>query len=99
MMKAWGINAQGIIAVLVVVMFGLFMFILIFHPMDPTAFEVIKDVLLVFSGVLTAKFGTVVDFYMGTSSGSKTANEALRQIATAGMPPSPPPPPPLPPVG
>ena len=76
------VNAQAVISIMVVVTFGTLMFLLILRPVAIDAS--LKEVLLILVGVLASKFGSVVDYYMGSSAGSKHANETLSQIATTG---------------
>lgn len=73
-------SAQSIISVLVIAIFGAVLFMLILRPV--TIDLSVKDLLLILFGILASKFGSVVDYYMGSSSGSKHANETLSAIAT-----------------
>lgn len=48
-----------------------------------TVAEAGKDVLLVVVGVVVARFGSVYDFYFGSSSGSKEKTDALATPAAS----------------
>lgn len=84
-------SAQTIVSVLVVIIFGSVLLTFIFHPV--TIDDKMKDMLLIMLGALGSNFTAVVQYYMGSSAGSKHANETLSQIATtgtgAGLPPAP----------
>lgn len=73
-------SSQSVISMLVVVIFGGVLFLLLMRPI--TIDLSVKDLLLILFGILASKFGSVVDFYMGSSVGSKHANETLSQLAT-----------------
>lgn len=75
-------SSQAVISILVVLIFGAVLLTIIFHPVtiDPT----MKDMLLIMLGALGSNFTSVVSYYMGSSAGSKHANETLSQIATTG---------------
>lgn len=73
-------SSQAVISVLVVLMFGGVLLAIIFHPMAIDA--TMKDMLLIMLGALGSNFTSVVGYYMGSSQGSKHANETLSNIAT-----------------
>lgn len=73
-------SAQAVISILVVVMFGGVLTLLIVRPI--TVDTVMKDLLLILMGALGSNFTSVVSYYMGSSAGSKHANETLSHIAT-----------------
>lgn len=84
-------SAQTIVSILVVVIFGSVLLMFILRPM--TIDQSMHDVLMFMLGALATNFTSVVGYYMGSSAGSKHANETLSQIATtgtgAGLPPAP----------
>ena len=63
-----------VVSVLVVAAFGAVVILLLWRPVDlgPT----VSDLLKILLGVLASKFGTVVDFYLGSSIGSRLKDEA-----------------------
>lgn len=75
-------SAQTIVSVLVVLIFGGVLMTFIFHPV--TVDDKMKDVLLIMIGALGSNFTGVIQYYLGSSAGSKHANETLSQIATTG---------------
>jgi len=70
--SAW---AAGLVSVLVTLSFGLVIAQLLWRPVDLG--PQVTTILNVLLGVLAAKFGTVVDYWLGSSAGSKDKDNAL----------------------
>lgn len=73
-------SSQSIIAMLVILLFCAVVLLLLLRPLaiDGTT----EKFLTLLLGVLISKFGSVIDFYLGSSVGSKHAQETISQLAT-----------------
>lgn len=63
----------GLISVGTFVLIGMLVWLIIKHPESP-----LRDVLVMAIGALIASFGTVVNFFYGSSKGSEDKTEILR---------------------
>jgi hypothetical protein len=70
-------HAVGRMAVGTVVLVGFFA-AMYFVLVKVRADNPMRDVVLIFAGTLGAKFGTVVDWYFGSSAGSDVKTELLK---------------------
>lgn len=73
-------SSQSIVSMLVVGMFGGVLMVFVTRPIAIDAS--MHDVLMFMLGALGSNFTSVVSYYMGSSAGSKHANETLQAIAT-----------------
>jgi len=73
-------SSQAVVSILVVMMFGGVLMSIIFHPMAID--DTMQNMLLILLGALSSNFTSVVSYYMGSSAGSKSANETLHQIVS-----------------
>jgi hypothetical protein len=88
---------SAIAVALVIAMIGM-AFVLVFRPNVPDS-DVFK---ILIGGLMTVGFASIINFYFGSSSGSKSKDDTLNQIAAgaASAPPAAPTPasPPAPPA-
>jgi hypothetical protein len=71
---------QQIVSVIVILMFGVTVWLLLHLDVDLA--QSIKDVLLVLSGVLAGAFKDVIGYWLGSSHGSTVKTEMLDAIRT-----------------
>ena len=62
-------NSANVVSIIVVLGFVLVIPLLLWHPVDLPAS--ITTLLQVLFGVLSSRFGTVVDYHLGSSAGSR----------------------------
>ena len=76
-------DVQSYIACLLVTSVIVMIFVLIFHPIHD-ADDVTKTAI---GAMLTVGFSTIISFYFGSSSGSKSKDDTLNQIAQGASAP------------
>jgi archaellum component FlaG (FlaF/FlaG flagellin family) len=77
-------SSQAVISILVVLIFGSVLGIFLTQPI--TIDEHMHDAMMLMLGALGSNFTCVVSYYMGSSAGSKHANETLSQLASGTGP-------------
>ena len=81
------LDTKSIIALVLVTALIAMMFVLVFRPTIPDS-DVFK---MLIGGMMTVGFSTVINFYFGSSAGSKAKDDTLNQIAATVTSPTTPP--------
>ena len=81
----WMPDTQGFLAIAIIVLIAAIVMILLTHP--PAIDERTSGVLMTIVGVLIACLKDVYSFFFGSSSGSKSKDDAMVKLATEPEPP------------
>jgi uncharacterized membrane protein YeaQ/YmgE (transglycosylase-associated protein family) len=69
-------KTEFILTLCIIVGFFASLFAIPFMPIDGNE----KDIMLVLVGMVAAKFGSIIDFYFGSSSSSRTKDETISSL-------------------